>query len=201
MGSLILTMHVTADGYMADRDGGMWPGFGWPDDVHAALTDLYRTVGAVVYGRGTYETVVPFWTGVAEGEMPTDLELGEIHREFAAIMRPIPKYVVSTTVDTTVGGTEIIREKPADRVAELVAGTDSNVLLLAGPRLTGELVSRGLVDELLLIVGPVLLGEGRRLVEGLGVPVDLRLLDARGYEHDTVVLRYAVAPRPGSASS
>jgi dihydrofolate reductase len=155
--SLIYTMHVSADGYMADRFGGMWPGFGWPPEVHAALTELYREAGAVVYGRGTYETVVPFWTKVAEGQ-PTEMELADIHHEFAAVLRPIPKYVVSTTIDDPVQGVQVIRENAAAHVAETVASAGGDVLLLAGPRLTGELIAHGLVDEMLFIVGPVLLG-------------------------------------------
>lgn len=196
MGPLILTMHVTADGCMADRDGGMWPGFGWPDDAHAALTDLYREAGAVVYGRGTYDTIVPFWTRFHETGEADGMDLGAVHREFAAILGPIPKYVVSTTLDTTVGGTEIIRDSPAERVAALLKETPGDVLLLAGPRLVGELADHGLVDEVLLIVGPVVLGSGRRLFEGTGDRFHMKLLDARTYSADTVVLRYSVLRTP-----
>lgn len=198
MGSLILTMHVTADGCVADIDGHMWPGFGWPDDAHAALTDLYRTASAVVYGRGTYETVVPFWTRFHEEGDADDMELGPVHREFAAVLAPLPKYVVSTTLDATVAGTQIIRTNPAEKVAALAAEAPGDVLLLAGPRLVGELAAGHLLDEILLIVGPVVLGTGRRLFQDTPDPLSLELRGSHTYSANTVILRYKVSPTPSA---
>jgi dihydrofolate reductase len=193
LSSLIYTMHVSADGYMADRSGDMWPGFGWPPEAHAALTQLYRKAGAVVFGRGTYETVVPFWTNVAEGRPNEfELELEQIHHEFAAVFRPIPKYVVSTTLTDPLPGVHVIREEPVARVAEILAGADGDVLLLAGPRLTADLAAGGLLNEMLFIIGPTVLGAGKPVIHDIGRQIDLRLLETSSYPQHTLINRYAV---------
>src|SRR5215210_1050132 len=55
MGRLILTMHVSADGYIAQPDGGLGPEFGWPPVVQGRLNEIYQHAGLVVYGRGIYD--------------------------------------------------------------------------------------------------------------------------------------------------
>ncbi len=75
MGHLILTMHVSADGYIARTDRSSWPGFGWPPAVQGRLNDVYREAGVVVCGRGIYEAVVPWWLAVAGGEPPDGTDL------------------------------------------------------------------------------------------------------------------------------
>ena len=50
MGTLILTMHTSADGFVATDDGEMWPAFGWPPEAQAHLNDLYREAAAVITG-------------------------------------------------------------------------------------------------------------------------------------------------------
>ncbi|MEH1128013.1 dihydrofolate reductase family protein [Micromonospora sp. CPCC 206061] len=85
-----------------------------------------------------------------------------------------------------------MRENPAARVAEIVASAGGDVLLLAGPRLTGELLAHGLVDEMLFIVGPVLLGAGRPVIPDIGREIELRLLDAGTYPQGTLITRYAI---------
>jgi dihydrofolate reductase len=158
-------MHTSADGFVATADGQMWPGFGWPPAAQEAMNDLYRDSGAVVYGRGIYEAVVPFWTRVAEtGEMNGE-PAGDHDRTFAALLASLSKYVVSHTLEPDIEGVKAIREDVPTRVAELKRETDGKVVLLCGGSLAGELVSANLIDELFLLIGPVALGQGRPLIE------------------------------------
>ena len=128
MGTLILTMHTSADGFVATDDGEMWPAFGWPPEAQAHLNDLYREAAAVIYGRRIYETVVPFWTGIAANGLPEDMPLGETDLEFASIMSPLPKYVVSHGYDPADATTEVI---DSAEVAGIVADTAATAEELA----------------------------------------------------------------------
>jgi hypothetical protein len=64
MGHLILTMHVSADGYIARTDRSLWPEFGWPPAVQGRLNDVYREAGVVVWlNAGVPSTQVAEWAG------------------------------------------------------------------------------------------------------------------------------------------
>jgi dihydrofolate reductase len=193
MGRLILTMHVSADGYIAQPDKGLWPDFGWPPVVQGRLNEAYREAGLVIYGRGIYEAVVPWWSAVARGEAPSGVEVGEEGEEFAQLLVQLPKAVVSTTMPEAEDGTLVIRDVVMDQVTELVNAEAKNVIRLAGGRLTGELLRAGLLKEIVLIVGTVLLGAGRPLLEDVGAPVPLTLVEAEAFPPTTTWLRYRVS--------
>jgi dihydrofolate reductase len=186
MGSLILTMHTTADGYVATEDGQMWPAFGWPPEAQAHLTDLYREAAAVIYGRRIHEMVVPFWNGIAEDGIPEDSPLGETDLEFARVMAPMPKYVISRNYDPADAETTTIS---TEDVAGIVDAAGGPVLLLAGGTLAGELA--GVLDEIFLLVGPIVLGRGRPLLD-VAEPIPTRLLTAYAIPPSCTVMRYAV---------
>jgi dihydrofolate reductase len=185
-------MHTSADGFVATADGKLWPGFGWPDEVQRILNDLYRDAEAVVYGRGVYEVVVPFWTSVARDGSPDDVSVGDAGVAFADILEPIPKYVVSHDLEPAEAGVRAIRADVLERVGEIVHAASGPVPLLAGGRLAGDLADAGVIDELLLIVGSVALGRGRPLLE-VARPLQLQLLSADAVTPDCTIIRYAVA--------
>jgi dihydrofolate reductase len=192
VGHLILTMHVSADGYIATADNGLWPGFGWPPAVQARLNDVYRGAGAVVYGRGIYEAVVPWWSAVARGEPPDGADVGPEGVEFARMLAALPKVVVSSSLPDPDDGVQVIRENAVQQVAELVEDEARDVVLLAGGRLVGDLLRAGLLTEIVLIVGTVLIGAGRPLLEGLDAQAELELLEAQAYPPTTSWIRYRV---------
>lgn len=192
MGRLILTMHVSADGYIATPDKGLWPGFGWPPVVQGRLNDVYREAGLVVYGRGIYEAVVPWWLAVARGEPPDGADVGAEGEEFARMLAGLPKVVVSSTMPEPGDGVRVIRDDAMHQIADLVDTEARDVLLLAGGRLTGDLLRAGLLKEIVLIVGTVLIGAGRPLLEGLDAQTELELIEAEPYLPTTSWLRYRV---------
>jgi dihydrofolate reductase len=193
MGRLILTMHVSADGYIAQPDKSLWPGFGWPPVVQGRLNEVYRQAGLVVYGRGIYEAVVPWWSAVARGEGPPDVDVGREGEEFAKLLAALPKAVVSTTMPEPGDGTRVIREDVLRQITELVEGEAKDVVLLAGGRLTGEVLTAGLLKEIVLIVGTLLIGAGRPMLEGVAGQVPLELVEAEPFPPTTSWLRYRVS--------
>jgi dihydrofolate reductase len=193
MGDLILTMHVSADGYIAQPDKGLWPGFGWPPVVQGRLNQVYEQAGLVLYGRGIYEAVVPFWSAVARGERPGGEEVGEEGEEFARLLASLPKAVVSTTMPAPDDGTRVIRDDVLRQITELVEAEPKKVILLAGGRLAGELLTAGLLKEIVLIVGTELLGDGRPLLEGLREQASLTLIEGEAFPPTTSWLRYRIS--------
>ena len=192
MGRLILTMHVSADGYIARADKGLWPGFGWPAAVQGRLNGVYRDAGLVVYGRGIYEAVVPWWSAVAMGRSPDGTDVGAEGEEFARMLAGLPKIVVSSSLGEPDAGVQVIRDHAVQQIAQMVEAEHRDVILLAGGRLAGDLLRAGLLTEIVLIVGTVLLGTGRPLLEGVDGQTELELIETEAYAPTTSWLRYRV---------
>ncbi|WP_021599527.1 MULTISPECIES: dihydrofolate reductase family protein [Actinomadura] len=169
MGTLVLVEHVSLDGVMqapaaADEDvrGGFARG-GWAlagnDEVMGAeLGKRMGGDGALLLGRRTYEQFYGYWPKQTDGNPYTEA------------LNRVTKYVVSRT----------LRELPWENsvlvgdVAE-VAGIKrrQGLTVLGSGELSGELMRRGLVDGLMLMIHPVVLGSGRRLFGGVEVPLRL----------------------------
>ena len=122
------------------------------------------------------------------------MPLGETDLEFARIMDPLPKYVVSHGYDPADANTEVIG---AAEVAGIVEAADGPVLMLAGGALAGEL--REVIDEIFLLVGPIVLGSGQPLLDVTG-PVPTRLLTARASGSSSIGVPGTRRP-PRSAST
>ena len=184
MGRLIYSALASLDGYTEDATGD----FQWaaPDEeVHAFVNDLERPIGTYLYGRRMYETMVYWETeGDAESESP-------VSRDFAAIWRAADKIVYSRTLTSTSSArTRLEHDFDPGAVADLKESAEHD-LGIGGPDLGGQALAAGLVDEIHLFLGPVLVGGGKPALPD-GVRLDLELLDERRFTHGTVYLRYAV---------
>jgi dihydrofolate reductase len=179
MANLIYSAIASLDGYTEDERGK----FDWaaPDEeVHAYVNDLERHVGTYLYGRRMYETMV-FWETVSGG--------GAVSQDFAEIWRAAEKIVYSRTLESVPGArTRIEREFDPEAIRELKRSAATDITV-GGPELAGQAFAAGLVDELHLIVVPVIVGGGKRALP-LGVRTRLDLLDERRFESGVVHLGY-----------
>jgi dihydrofolate reductase len=157
MGKLVVSEFVTLDGVMEDPGGaeafdrGGWA-FQFPrgDEGDKFKLDEVMDADALVLGRTTYE-------GFAEAWPAREDEVG-----FADKMNSMPKYVVSTTMDTAEwNNSTVVRE--VSEVGDLKERHDGDLLVYGSATLVGALVDQGLVDELRLMIFPVVLGGGKRL--------------------------------------
>jgi dihydrofolate reductase len=184
MARLIYSAITSLDGCTEDETGD----FGWaaPDEeVHAFVNDLERPVGTYLYGRRMYETMV-YWE--TEGDGPDE---HPVSHDFAAIWRAADKVVYSRTLDSVSSErTSLERDFDPDVVTRL-KDTAERDLGIGGPGLARVALGAGLVDELHLVVVPVVVGGGKRALPD-GVRMDLDLLDERRFTSGTVYLRYAV---------
>ena len=184
MGALIYSMIVSADGYTVDDQGD----FGWarPDDeLHAYVNDLTRSVGTYLYGRRMYETMVYWETAEADPDQPP------VGLDYARIWRAAEKIVYSSTLERASSErTTIHRTFDPEQVRELKQALDHD-LTVDGPTLAGQALQADLVDQIDLILTPIVVGGGTRFFpDGLRCALDL--LEARSFDGGTCVLRYAV---------
>ncbi len=184
MGKLIYTAITSLDGYVEDASGG----FEWaaPDaEVHAFVNDLERSIGTHLYGRRLYETMV-YWETSG-----TEPDAHDVEREYAGIWRAADKVVYSTTLDRVSSArTRIEPTFDADVVRALKADADTD-LSIGGAQLAGAAIRAGLVDEIDVLVNPVVVGGGKPALPA-DVFVVLELVDERRFASGVVYLRYAV---------
>ncbi len=182
MAKLIYSAIGSLDGYVEDASGK----FDWaaPDEeVHAFFNELERPIGTYLYGRRMYETMV-FWETVdPDGDWPA------VAREFAGIWQAAEKIVYSRTLETVSSArTRIERELDPDAIERMKQSSGSDIGI-GGAELAGQAIAAGLVDELQLLLVPVLVGGGKRALPN-DVRVRLEMLDERRFQSGAVFLRY-----------
>ena len=157
------------------------------DETHEYFTHLMRDVDLLVFGRKTYELMVPFWPEVAKSQSMT-----KASNEFARTFDSIPRIVFSRTLDSAEDrNTRIVRTDLHDEILRLKQEQGKNILV-GGVDIPSQLMQLGLVDEYRFVVGPIVVGEGRRLLEGVSLPerLQLKLVESKIFESGCVALRY-----------
>jgi dihydrofolate reductase len=178
MAKLILGMNVSIDGYVDDAEGTLC--MGAPSEKHFQYwIETIRGHAGAIYGRRIYE-LMRYW----DSDQP-DWEAAE--REFAAVWRRIPKWVVSSTLTEVGPNATLITGDIESRIRALKAESDG-ILSVAGPTLAGRMTSLDLIDEYHLHVRPFVLGSGKPFFAAARPP--LRLAASTLIDDDTVHLVY-----------
>jgi dihydrofolate reductase len=157
------------------------------DETHEYFTDLLREVDLLVFGRITYQLMVPFWPDVAKSQ-----SMDKASNEFARTFVSINKIVFSRTLDSAEDkNTSIVRTDLRDEMLKLKQEQGKSILL-GGVSVPSQLIELGLVDEYRFVVGPIVAGEGRRLLEGVSLPerLQLKLVESKIFESGCIALRY-----------
>ena len=182
MAKLIYMAIASLDGYVTDEEGN----FEWakPDEeVHAFVNDLERPIGTHLYGRRLYEVMTGWETmHTLPDQTPQTLD-------FAAIWRAAEKVVYSRTLETVSSArTRIERDFAPGAVRQMKAEAERDISI-GGATLADEAIRAGLVDELHLIVNPIVVGGGTPSLPD-GVRWELDLLDERRFANGVVYVRY-----------
>ena len=176
---LVYSVIASLDGYTADAEGK----FDWaePDEeVHAFVNELERGIGTYLYGRRMYETMVYWETVPLAGQ-------SQPSRDFAEIWRAADKVVYSTTL--TAASSARTRIEPRFDPEVVRALKRRGDVSVGGPGLAASAIRAGLVDEVHLLVTPVVVGGGTAVFPD-GVRVGLDLVDERRFASGVVYLRY-----------
>ena len=175
MGKLVVSEFVSLDG-IAEDPGLEWAGqFDTGAEGGAFKMDETMKSECLLFGRVTYEEFSRSWPN----------EQGE----FADKFNSLPKYVVSSTLrDPSWKNTTVLSGDLAEQVGKLKADATGDVVVHGSPTLVHALLDQGLVDELRLIVYPIILGTGPKLFGPTGAHVKLRLASAQPIGPDGALL-------------
>jgi dihydrofolate reductase len=180
------SMSVSLDGYIAGPEGD----FDWtaPDDeVFRFVTEEIREVGVHLLGRRLYETML-YWETADQDPLLDDSML-----EWAAIWKPLPKVVFSTTLSAVEGNARLASGGLAGEIERLRAEPGEGDIAIGGATLAAQAAALGLIDEYRARVHPVLVGGGIPFFPQHGRRVDLELAETRTFSSRIVYLRYRVA--------
>lgn len=185
MRSVIYTMNMSLDGYIAGPDGS----FAWtaPDaDVFRFHTDRAREFSAYVLGRRLYETM-SFWESVDQ-HPALDFDT----REWASNWKALPKVVFSRTLSAVEGNARLASGSLAEEIERLRAEPGEGGIAIGGAMLGGEAVELGLVDEIRTFVLPVLIGGGIPFHPQREHRLALELIESKTFDAGVAYLRYRV---------
>ena len=183
MRKLIFAINVTLDGCCDHTkvDGG--------EEVHDYFAHLTRDVDVLVYGRKTYQLMVPFWPDVARDHSGQTRAMND----FAQAFDSKQIIVFSQSLDTAEGkNTRIVRGNLQDEILKLKQEQGKDILI-GGVSIPSQLIELGLVDEYIFVVQPIVVGEGRRLLDDISLPekLQLRLVESKIFQSGSVALRYS----------
>jgi dihydrofolate reductase len=195
MGRIVVTEFVSLDGVMQAPGGGEdYEHAGWTFEIdRGADGDAYklqetRDSEALLLGRVTYEGFAAAW--------PT------MKNEFADKFNNMPKYVVSSTLeDPAWNNTTVLSGELGEQVSKLKRELQGDIVVHGSASLVQGLMDRGLVDELRLMVFPVLLGNGKRLFSETSGKSRMRLADSRTVGDGIAILTYETAVGADGAST
>lgn len=190
MGKLVVGTFVTVDGVMQapgapdeDREGGFDHG-GWlvphfDDELGQFMDGLIGRSDALLLGRKTYEIFASYWPHQGDED------------PMARKLNSVPKYVASRTLDSVDwSNSELLQGDVAAEVARLKNEIDGEIHVSGSSDLIQTLLEHDLVDEVQLIVFPVVLGTGKRLFGDGTTPRALRLAESKTTPKGVAMQRY-----------
>ena len=157
------------------------------EEILEYYAHLVRDADLFVYGRRTYQLMVPYWPDIAKnpsGETKSDVD-------FAQAFDSKNKIVFSRSLQSADEKTRIVRANLKDEILKLKQ-EPGNYILTGGVSIPAQLIELALVDEFCVLVVPILAGEGRRLLEGVSLQEKfrLKLVESKIFKSGCVALRY-----------
>jgi len=182
MRNVIYSINITLDGCCDHTK------FKPDEDLHEHYTHLLRDdAGLLVYGRKTYQLMVPYWPDIAKSQSESKADI-----EFAQAFDSLNKIVFSRSLGSAEDkNTRIVRSNLRDEILKLKQEPGKNIVV-GGVDVPSQLMELGLIDEYRFVIAPIIVGEGRRLFEGVNLPEKyrLKLVESKTFESGCVALRY-----------
>ena len=187
MRKIIVHIATSADGFIARKDGGIdWLDRPTPKGVDYGLAAFYKSIDTILYGRKTYDVAVKF---VEDGiAIPTDARV----RNYVFSRRRSPK--------TILPGFEFVKGPIKKFTKHLRAQKGKDIWMMGGGGIIASFLDEGEIDEFIISVMPVFIGEGIPLIGPGRRTVSLKLLSTKKFPDGVVRLHYQVArkqsPKP-----
>ena len=184
MRKVIVSEIITLDGFFAGPDGAI----NWhivDEDFNRLAIELLGSVGMLLFGRVTYELMVSYWpTEAAATDDPIVAEK----------MNTLPKVVFSKTLETVEWGewknARLVKGDLGEEIAKLKQEPGKDMVLLGSGKIVSALASSGLIDEYVLFVTPIVLGNGIPLFKGINDRIKMKLVGTQNLSSGVVLLRY-----------
>lgn len=181
---VIVSNLVSLDGYIA-APGGDLSWFAVGPEFFAYANELMGGVGAILFGRVTYEMMRDYWTSPGAGN--------ENDAVVVKNMNQLPKHVFSRTLKKADWGewdNASVSSDPVATVTQLKSTAGRDMVIFGSGGLVSALAPHGLIDEYRMIVNPSILGQGTPMFRGLRERVALKLKDSRRFDGHVVMLTY-----------
>lgn len=187
MRRVVAVEYISVDGRMEmeDPEGkeeelGGWTAPYWNDELQQMQYDRLYASDALLLGRITYQGFAASWPSIEDDQ------------GFADRMNSLPKYVASTTLeDPLEWNATVLHGDPIDEVSKLKQEPGQDILIYGSGKLVRTLLPHNLIDELRLMIHPVFLGSGKRLLDEVDRSA-LTLTDSQATEKGVVTLTYRV---------
>jgi dihydrofolate reductase len=183
MRNLVYAINLTLDGCCDHTKFNPDP----DDEVLEHYTHLLRDFDLLVYGRKTYQLMVPYWPDIAKSQSETKADI-----EFAQTFVSRKKVVFSRSLASAEDeNTRIVRTNLRNEIVRLKQEPGKDILV-GGVDIPKQLIELGLVDEYRFVVAPIFVGEGKRLLECVSLREKLRLqlIETKTFKSGSVALRY-----------
>lgn len=185
MRKIILFMHISLDGFVAGPNGETdW--MKHDSEAQAYVQRLHGRTDAALFGRVTYNEMASYWPTVLSN--PASSQADRNHAEW---QKTAQKIVVSKTLKhADWENTLIISGNLTEEVNKLKAQTGKDIWLMGSPTLGQSLIALDLIDEYLLNMSPVILGQGKPLFANIDHQINLELVESHSYKSGAVNLVY-----------
>ena len=182
MRKVVAAEFLSLDGVMESPDKWHFPYFN--EEMGQAVGEGFAAADAMLMGRVNYEEWAAFWPEQDPEENP-----------MAAQMNAMKKYVVSTTLEEPLEwqNSTLIGENVAEQIANLKQGEGGDIVISGSGALVRSVLQYGLLDELKLMIHPVVVGSGKRLFEDFGEQKALELVESKTFETGVLYLTYRPA--------
>jgi dihydrofolate reductase len=180
MRKIVAGLFITLDGVVEAPE--KWQSRYFDFDLSEAIEAAAAESDAILLGRRTYEELAGFWPHV-NGDVP-----------MADFMNSTPKYVASTTLDALEwSNSRLVAGDLAEELTELKEQPGKNIQITGSPTLVRSLLRDGLLDELTLMVHPIVVGGGKRLFANGSFGTTMALVESRSFGSGVLWLSYAPA--------
>lgn len=185
MRKVVAVEFVSLDGVMESPEG--WAFHYSNDEMEETNASGMATSDALLLGRVTYEQMAAFWSDRSDDEPTVDY------------LNSVPKYVVSTTLNTVEWrNSTLVEGNVAEEVSRLKQQPGKDIAILGSGALVRSLLQNDLLDELRIIIHPIVLGSGKRLFEDGGDRQALELVDSKTFGTGVLYLTYRPVGEQGA---
>ncbi|PJZ52526.1 dihydrofolate reductase family protein [Leptospira adleri] len=185
MRKIVFAINISTDGYCGHTDMNA------DEEVHKYFADLMQTAGHILYGRITYQLMIPFWPEIAR-----DQSMSKTTNEFALAFDSVEKVLFSRTLKHVEDrNSRLAREEIADEVAALKRQPGKDIFV-GSLSIASQLSELRLIDEYRFVVHPVLVGKGPRLFDTVKLQDNIQLdfLGSETFKSGTIALHYKKRP-------